>query len=213
MFIYLITNQINGKKYVGQTVQTVAKRWKRHCWESTMKRKVMAITGAIAVHGAKNFTIEQLEECQTIDQLNAAEEFWISKLATLSPTGYNLTPGGKSRGHLLPETRLKISLANKGRKTSDETRSRLSESHKGWVPSEETKEKWRKAFTGKKQSQAVVQHRITKLAKTYTMICPTGESVTFTNMKEFCKLHSLSESKMNQVANGKRTSYKEWKRK
>lgn len=43
MFIYLITNNVNGKQYVGQTTKTIEERWKRHCWQSTLKIVQMSV--------------------------------------------------------------------------------------------------------------------------------------------------------------------------
>lgn len=212
MLIYLITNQLNGKQYVGQTVQSLEKRWKRHCWESTLNRNSMAITKAIALHGSENFSIEVLEECKNQVELNATEQKFIVQFNTLTPHGYNLTAGGNSKGYLSEETKRKISAANKNRQVSNSTKKKLSESHKGWVPSQSTREKWRKAFQGKKQNQAIVKKRAVKLAKTYTLMSPEGIETTFTNMKEFCQQHKLSESKMNEVANGKRTQHKGWRK-
>jgi group I intron endonuclease len=212
MLVYLITNQLNGKQYVGQTVQSLEKRWKRHCWESTLNRNSMAITKAIALYGIEKFSIQILEECSNQVELNAAEQKFIIQFNTLAPCGYNLNTGGKSKGHLSEETKRKIAASNRNRQVSDLTKKKLSESHKGWVPSENTREKWRKTFQGKKQDEKVVRKRAIKLAKTYTLISPEGFETTFTNMKEFCQQHNLSESKMNEVANSKRARYKGWQK-
>jgi hypothetical protein len=107
-------------------------------------------------------------------------------------------------------TKKKISEKNKGRKASDETRKKLSESHKGWIPSDETREKWRKAFSGKKPSEKTRIGAILHHQKTYTMKSPDGEIITFTNMKEFCKENDLCNSKLCEVASGKRKTHKGW---
>lgn len=107
-------------------------------------------------------------------------------------------------------TKKKISEKNKGRKASDETRKKLSESHKGWIPSEETREKWRKAFSGKKPSDKTRIGAISHHQKTYTLKSPQNEIVTFTNMKEFCKQNGLCNSKLCNVASGKRKTHKGW---
>lgn len=211
MFIYLIKNVINQKCYVGQTVQTLEKRWKRHCWQSTQQSSRMAISKALSVHGIESFELTLLQTCDDQQSLNAAEQAWIAKLNTLAPHGYNLTTGGNMKGHLSDESKRKISVANQGRIRSVETKEKLSISHQGWIPSEVTREKWRQAFKGKKQAISVVEKRAEALAKTYTMLSPDGVEVTFTNMKRFCLTHSLSESKMNQVAKGKAKHHKGWK--
>jgi group I intron endonuclease len=57
--IYLIRNRINGKGYVGQTIQTMRKRWSLH--KSEAKRGTdFAICRAIRKHGVANFSIEEL---------------------------------------------------------------------------------------------------------------------------------------------------------
>lgn len=197
---------------MGQTVQSIEKRWKRHCWESTLNRNSMAITKAIALYGIENFSIKVLGEYKSQAELNVAEQKFIMQFNTLSPHGYNLTTGGNSKGHLSEETKRKIAAANKNRHVSDSTRKKLSESHKGWIPSENTREKWRNAFQGKKQEESTVKKRTVKLAKTYTLMSPEGIETTFTNMKKFCQHHNLSESKMNEVANGKRIQHKGWRK-
>lgn len=49
-----------------------------------------------------------------------------------------------------------------------------------------------------------------RMAKTYTLLSPTGEIITFTNMSKFCLEHSLQSSGLCNVAKGKWLSYKGW---
>lgn len=89
MVIYLITNTLNGKQYVGQTQRTLLHRMKQHLKEH------LYIDRVIRKYGIENFTFKVLEECATIDELNEQERFWIATLNTKKPNGYNLTDGGE----------------------------------------------------------------------------------------------------------------------
>lgn len=209
MIIYKITNLINSKVYIGQTIQSLERRWSRHNWKCTKGRNAMAITNALIKYGSENFTIEKIDEASNIEELNFKEEFYIEKYDSISPNGYNLRSGGGNK-KTSDETKKKMSEANKGRKISEETRKKLSDSHKGWVPSEETRNKWRKAFSGKKPSEKATMALILSIQKTYTLKSPSGEIVTFTNMSKFCKKNGLSNSKLCMVASGKQNSHKGW---
>jgi len=209
MIIYKITNSINSKVYIGQTIETLEKRWRRHTWNSTIKRNAMAITNAIIKYGKENFIIEQIDTAISIEELNEKEVLYIKEYNSISPNGYNLKDGGNNR-KLSEETKLKISISNKGKKVSDETRKKLSESHKGWIPSEETRQKWRDAFSGKRPSDNTIQGAIEYNQKTFTLLSPDGDLVTFTNMKKFCNDNDLSNSKLCLVASGKRKTHKGW---
>lgn len=209
MIIYKITNVINGKIYVGQTVESLKKRWNRHTWICTIKRNAMAITNSIMKYGKENFIIEEIDKAENIEELNEKEIYYINLYNSISPNGYNLDTGGKNR-RLSEETKNKISKSNKGRKISEETRKKLSESHKGIKLSKETREKMSMVNKGKKPSENTIKGSIDHNQKTYTMINPYGELVTFTNMKLFCKKNNLSNSKLCLVASGKRRSHKGW---
>ena len=65
-YIYLITNLVNNKKYVGQTVQTIDVRWRQHLSTALRQgsRSAMAIDRAIAKYGQENFTCEEIEHIQ-----------------------------------------------------------------------------------------------------------------------------------------------------
>lgn len=90
MVIYLLTNLINGKQYVGQTIQQLRFR----IYDHKLKKKFY-IGQAIDKYGLENFKIEILEECSTKEQLDERERYWIAKLNTKAPNGYNLTNGGE----------------------------------------------------------------------------------------------------------------------
>jgi group I intron endonuclease len=210
MIIYKITNNINSKIYIGQTIDSLDKRWKRHNWKCTTNRNAMAITSAIKKYGKENFTIEEIDKAENLTELNEKEVYYIKLYNSISPNGYNLTSGGDNK-RLSEETKIKISKSNKGRKISEETRKKLSESHKGIRMKDSTKKKLSIANKGKKPSLNTIKGSIEHNQKTYTMMSPNGEIITFTNMKLFCKENNLSNSKLCLVASGKIKSHKGWK--
>ena len=75
--IYLITNKLNGKKYVGQS-NDIGRRLKEHCCPGRAKNGY-PIDVAIQVDGKENFDFQVLEEC-SIEELNERETYWIQKL-------------------------------------------------------------------------------------------------------------------------------------
>lgn len=88
--IYIITNLITGKVYVGQTTDRPEVRFSRHRTRNTG----MPIHLAIKKYGVENFKFEVIYSAFTLDELNFAEEFFIKKYNSLSPNGYNLISGG-----------------------------------------------------------------------------------------------------------------------
>jgi group I intron endonuclease len=93
--IYIIKNNINGKVYIGQTIQKLKDRWYRHCGKSGLSKNElnMHIKRAILKYGKENFTIEVLEECNQCD-LNEREKYYIKKYDSYN-SGYNHTKGGQ----------------------------------------------------------------------------------------------------------------------
>ena len=112
--IYLRTNKVNGKQYVGQTQDFI----KRECdWGKTKTPYAgVYINQARKKYGINNWSVEILMECDTQDELNYWEKYYIKTLNTKAPNGYNLTDGGEGReGYKLSkESREKISKAHKG---------------------------------------------------------------------------------------------------
>lgn len=90
--IYKITNNINGKLYIGQTTYPLSYRYTNHLSDARNGRGY-AMASAIRKYGQNNFKIELIEECDE-DQLNDLEVKYIKQYNSVAPNGYNLTHGG-----------------------------------------------------------------------------------------------------------------------
>ncbi len=102
--VYVVTNLVNDKKYVGVTTQKLKKRFNQHA-----SCKKYPLGKAIQNFGRQNFTIEVLEECASKNELMCRERHFIAKLKTKVPNGYNLTDGGEGLVGCTNDTRKKIS--------------------------------------------------------------------------------------------------------
>ena len=91
--IYKITNRLNRKIYVGQTRQSIEKRFIQH------SKTDSPLGQAMQDCGLENFTIEIIEECETQDQANERERFLINVLKSKLPNGYNRSNGGEGGIH------------------------------------------------------------------------------------------------------------------
>lgn len=126
-YIYEITNKVNNKVYIGQTVQTVARRWQGHRYDA-LRGSTMAIHKAMKKYGLENFFIEVMCEASSKDELNRLEQTYISGFNTLSPNGYNLRSGGQSDYEYSEEARKRLSEAQIKHWGDPEVRERASKS-------------------------------------------------------------------------------------
>ena len=96
MVVYLITNEVNGKVYVGKTVKTMWRRWCDHV--SAARRgniKYSRLYRAMRKYGSLLFSISVLHVVQSHKELNRLERLEIAKRHAQDPQrGYNLTAGG-----------------------------------------------------------------------------------------------------------------------
>lgn len=171
--VYLRTNLINGKQYVGQTkkFKEREKQWK--CL--TTRYANFHITDEREKYGLENFKTEILAITETREEAWDLEKKYINELNTKFPKGYNKSDGGKdSTGTKYSiETKEKLSLSHKGMHNSPETewKKGCESSFKGKQHSKESKEKNRLAHLGKesKKRMPVVQLTIDgNLIKEYT---------------------------------------------
>ena len=119
--IYCVTNTINGKQYVGQTVDNKCKYGHG-----------LALKQAYKHYGKDAFIYERLfNNIVNRKQLNILEKFWINTLNTLSPNGYNIEKGGTDKCETADSTKQKLREANLGKKMSEEAKQKLSYANKG----------------------------------------------------------------------------------
>lgn len=130
--IYIRTNTVNGKQYVGQTkdLKRREKDWKKLCKSYANKH----IDEDRLKYGFDKWKVEKLEECNTQEEAWKLESEYIKKYNTKYPNGYNMSDGGAGgfTGILhSEETKKKMSISQR------------KENHPNWQKrlSEETKKK------------------------------------------------------------------------
>lgn len=93
--IYKITNTINGKVYIGQSID-IQRRWnqeKNAAFNKNSHSYNLLLSQAFRKYDIKNFTFEVVEELST-EALNEREEYWINYYNSKVPNGYNIQSGG-----------------------------------------------------------------------------------------------------------------------
>lgn len=117
--IYKITNQINGKCYIGKSVD-IYNRWIRHrsrAFQEGDQQYNCYLYRSIRKYGLDNFIFEIIEEC-TFEDLNSREIFYIDFYHSFDKTyGYNMTRGGD--GTLKQDYEEVCDLWSKGYTVSD----------------------------------------------------------------------------------------------
>lgn len=108
--VYKVTSEVNGKIYIGQTSQTLARRRNDHEHKARQvvngkKKHIMPFTLALAKHGKENFKWEILAKDLSSDEANQLEQDEIKKVGD---NGYNLASGGKEYYVHSEETKAKI---------------------------------------------------------------------------------------------------------
>ena len=169
MLIYLVTNIVNGKKYIGQTVKSLSRRKQGHITAAKFHKYNSYFHRALIKYGEETFDWKVLHDgIENIDDLNKLEIFYIGYYDTYGKGGYNLTLGGNGQvgRKVSAETKHKLSLANigqnnpnYGKKPSAETRKKMSiansgENHPNYgkkLPAE-TRQKISEATKGRKVS-------------------------------------------------------------
>ena len=141
--VYKITNNVNGKIYIGYTSQGVRRRFKKHLSDAFSRMCCAHLHKAIRKYGPDSFRVETLHVFADQQSAFDMESQLIKELKTQDTSiGYNIADGGK--GGVTPEMAKKISKAIKGRKLSKEHVAKLPQNQKGFKPnlSEETRRKF-----------------------------------------------------------------------
>jgi group I intron endonuclease len=106
--VYLLTNEVNGKGYVGITSKDLDERWERHVLDSYSQRRgsngrVYALYAAIKKYGEAAFSIETIEDGLTLQDAQKREGQYIRQYGTYASgrggvknrRGYNMSFGGE----------------------------------------------------------------------------------------------------------------------
>lgn len=111
--IYVITNRVTNKQYIGQTVSHRKNhnkyrlfgyegRFRDHISEAicnTKKKQCSYLNNAIRQYGKDVFSVALLTECE-VNIMDTMEQHYIREYNTLYPNGYNLTLGGKGQRYI-----------------------------------------------------------------------------------------------------------------
>lgn len=150
--LYIVTNKVNGKIYIGQTKRK--DRWYYHVWAATKgKNNKMLLHKAIRKYGAENFEYEVLVSGIPKEKIDEYENMFIKSFnSTEEDTGYNFLSGGSAySGSMKGEKHPMFGRKNpalaernrtrKGIPSSENQKMVASLRHKNKTTSEETKEK------------------------------------------------------------------------
>ena len=159
--VYLRTNKVNGKQYVGQTNNFNKRENQWNCLKGRYANKFL--TSDRALYGLENFVSKVLAETDTREEAWKLEQRYIKELNTKFPNGYNQAYGGElSTGYKHTEKQKEIwSEQRKGVHSSPSTEFKkgITPWMKGKHHTEESNEKNRQAHLGKisKKRKTVVQ--------------------------------------------------------
>lgn len=224
-YLYKITNQLNGKVYIGQTID-IKGRWSAHKSNAKNPEKTgQYIHRAMAKYGVDNFTFENIATCITQEGADETESSLISQYDSRNKEfGYNLKTGASYGGHS-EETKQKQSEATfrqitekghpaqgtkrtpeqvenlkRARKEhpveyTEEIRKNMSEAHIGIKDSEETKQK-------KSESAAKAwEERIDYSRKCEAPGCDVAGKIKYKiiNGIRYCNKHGLRMLRYNRL--------------
>jgi len=236
--IYIFTNKINNKQYVGRSIN-IENRIYRHKILNDSNGSIFK--RAIKKYGSNSFNVIKIQ--YPTEELNTWEQYYIEEFNTKIPFGYNLTDGGEGKqGYKLSQEqkdKISNSLIGKyvgenagfyGYKHTEETKKtsgkKISDKLKGKPKTKTHKNNLSLANMGKhnylrelhnedwrkNQSEKMTGNKNPN-AKKYTFISPKNkEFMVIGEFKNFCMINKLGVDSMRKVLNGtqKRGNHKGW---
>ena len=141
MIIYKITNKINGKVYIGQTIRSLDDRWQQHLRNA--KNGVQThFYHAIRKYGEENFIPEIICSANTKEELNVLETYYIQEYDAID-LGYNMIDGGNNNVMFIPE----VKAHHKQVVSSPEIREHISKGMKKYRTEHPFTDEQRKIFS------------------------------------------------------------------
>lgn len=180
--IYLRTNLINGKQYVGQTKDFTKREYDWKCLKGFYSNQ--RLQEDREKYGLENWSVKILEECDD-SRMNELERFWIGQLNTIAPNGYNKNEGGVGGFHQSEEFKQQVSQKTKGVPKSKEHKTKISKALKGRVP-----------------MAAVIAHAENSGQKTYQYTLDDEFVAEYPNMREASRKTKIAFGSIRECCNG-----------
>lgn len=208
MFIYKITNTVNGKTYIGQTIQvSVSKRINKHI--SELNRNIHSnkhLQSAWIKYGESNFKFEVIDQVAFSFGLDNLERFWIKHYDSTNPSkGYNKESGGNKNKIKSKQTIEKHKIALKKWHLSEEGKAfmqRLTSIQSGRPSSKKgkpvPKEVGNKISLAKSKQQVLATHTV------------TGQTQIYQTTRDAAASTKSSRGGVWQVCSGRRNSCHGW---
>lgn len=217
--IYIFTNKVNGKKYVGESMNIY-----RRMVDYRSVRPLRPFDKALIKYGINEFDLKIMyfPNMTKLELLNIEETFIFLESSLVTEHGYNVCGRGQdSTGRIVSnETRKRMSQSQKGRIFSNEHRMKLSQSSKCKIFSNEHRKKIAEANRGRTRSEET-RKRMSEgqkmsgrigdknlLSKIVIQIDKhTNKTIEkFSNAKEVERKLKISSGNISQCCNGKRKS-------
>jgi group I intron endonuclease len=198
--IYAIINSINGKMYIGSSIN-IDKRWYKHRTELRRNEHHSGhLQRAWNKYKEENFYFITLLECKD-SELHIIEQ---KVMDSLKPE-YNVLPAAYSpKGYKHPkEFGNEISERLKGHEVSKETREKIGNANRGHRHSKETLEKISLASIGRRKPFKVFNGFISPDGVVYKNIF---------DLRKFSEEHNLNHRDLYHLAGGFQKSHRGWKR-
>ena len=129
--VYKITNTLNGKVYIGQTVDYRKRKVGHFSYLRRNAHRNRYLQKSFNKYGESSFKMEIIKEC-AVDELDKLEIYYMRKYNSIDKTlGYNMVIGGNTNKSFPDYIRQKMSRSQKGRIISEEHRKRIGKWHKG----------------------------------------------------------------------------------
>ena len=201
--VYVITNVINKKIYVGETTN-LESRLIEHLRRLLSKRHVNEyLQNAVNLYGIDSFEFDVLEFCDYSDR-KKREHYWVTHLHALDKTkGYNIKPTDPNKVNLISTETSKKIYETKKRKAeergywfSKECIEARKATRKGYSHSEETKRKIGERSIGRKIPKSQKwKDNLSKIAKDNHWGGPKKQIIQMTKSGEFVKeWNSITEA-------------------
>lgn len=230
MLIYKYENKINHKKYIGQT-KNFTRRQYEHLRSSILGYDNFTFHKAIKKYGIENFDVEIVCYCNSKEELNEKEIYYIDYYKSfISDGGYNLTRGGDGligfiQSNLQRKKTSERLMGNKysvGYIATIEQRRKISEAHKGkkkpqcgWVHTEEQKKQMsikmkERGFTKEHREKINLKNYENRDKQIYKFINIITNEEIILSPYDFSKQYNIDRSSVTKLKLGKVKICKGW---